>query len=179
MTREGLVLESAGLPLTGGKRQDPRRFDCPALLVPRKPCRQRAAICNRDGRALNGHFENPATSQPFRPLRLSKCPFSAVENLPPITVCCSNLFSEKDVFQGNEKAGSGKPDGRDPPGTPQSAGCGKGTAPGLAGRRWCQMAHHQSESSRPRHCPMGVIRQQQTERMPIARHAATAIFMLK
>jgi hypothetical protein len=73
------------------------------------------------GLALNWHFENSATPQPFRPLRSSKCPFSAVENLPPITVCCNNLLSEKDVFQGNEKAGSGKPDGRDPPGTPQAA----------------------------------------------------------
>ena len=38
------------------------------------------------GLALNGHFDNSATSQPFRPLRSSKHPFSAVENLSPITV---------------------------------------------------------------------------------------------
>ena len=61
-------------------------------------------------------------------------PFSTVEKLPPITDCCIDLFSEEDVFQGNEKAGSGKPDGRDPPGTPQSAGCGKGTATSFTGR---------------------------------------------
>jgi hypothetical protein len=97
--REGLGSELASWQLAGGKRQGPQRFDCPALRVPRKPRRQSAAICNREGRALNGHFENPVTSQPFRPLRLSKRPFSAVENLPPITVFCIYRFSEKDVFQ--------------------------------------------------------------------------------
>ena len=69
-------------------------------------------------------LKNPATPQPFRPLRFSKRPFSAAENLPPLADCGIDRFSEEDVFQGNEKAGSGKPDGRDPPGTPQSTGCG-------------------------------------------------------
>jgi len=40
-------------------------------------------ITNLDGHALNGSFENPATSQPFRSLQFSKRPLSAVANLLP------------------------------------------------------------------------------------------------
>jgi hypothetical protein len=58
-----------------------------------QPARQIAALKpNLSGGALNGRFEIPATSQPFRSLRFSKRPSSAVANLLLTTdcgICCS------------------------------------------------------------------------------------------
>jgi len=56
MTPEESGWKSTAAKLTGGKRRVPRRFDYPALLVPRKPSRQSAAISNLVGDALNGCF---------------------------------------------------------------------------------------------------------------------------
>jgi hypothetical protein len=56
-----------------------RRFDCPILLVPHKPRKQIASQLNLYDSALNVRFQNPATPQPFRPLRFQKRTFSAPE----------------------------------------------------------------------------------------------------
>ncbi|MGD0262738.1 MAG: hypothetical protein ABSD29_23475 [Verrucomicrobiota bacterium] len=65
-------------------------------------------------------------------------------------------FGENIVFQGNEAARSGKPDGGSAQGSAQSAGHRQASASGLTGGRRCEMAHHQFESSCPRHCQMAV-----------------------
>jgi len=55
-----MTREESGWKSTSAKLKEewrgPRRFDCPALLVPRKPARQIAVISNLDGHALNGRF---------------------------------------------------------------------------------------------------------------------------
>ena len=59
------------------------RFDWPAFLRALETGQTNRRNANLDGHALNGSFENPATSQPFCPLQFSKRPFSAVANLLP------------------------------------------------------------------------------------------------
>ena len=65
-------------------------------------------------------------------------------------------FGESVVFQGNETARSGKPDGGSAQGSAQSAGRRQASASGFTGGRRCEMAHHQFESSCPRHCQMEI-----------------------
>ena len=59
------------------------RFDWPAFLRALETGLPNRRNANLDGQALNGSFENPATSQPFRSLQFSKRPLSAVANLLP------------------------------------------------------------------------------------------------
>jgi hypothetical protein len=66
------------------------------------------------------------------------------------------FFSENDVLQPNETAGSAKPDGGGAQGSSKSSGGGGTATSGFTGGRRCEMAHHQYESSCPRHCQMGV-----------------------
>jgi hypothetical protein len=82
--------------------------------VPWKPARQIAGNGNLDGHALNGRFENSATSQPFRSLGFSRCPSSAVVNLLPASDFHICFLSEKDVFQSIKKAGSAESYGGNP-----------------------------------------------------------------
>ena len=65
-------------------------------------------------------------------------------------------FGDNVVFQGNETARSGKPDGGSAQGSAQSAGRRQASASGFIGGRRCEMAHHQFKSSCPRHCQMAV-----------------------
>ena len=65
-------------------------------------------------------------------------------------------LGENVVFQGNETARSGKPDGGGAQGSAQSAGRRQASASGFTGGRRYEMAHHQFESSCSRHCQMAV-----------------------
>lgn len=58
-----------------GTWQCPRRFDCPALLVPRKPARQSAAISNLYGVALNGRSKTALNSAVVRSCHSRPTPF--------------------------------------------------------------------------------------------------------
>ena len=65
-------------------------------------------------------------------------------------------FGENIVFQGNEAARSGKPDGGSAQGSAQSAGHRQASASGLTGGRRCEMAHHQFQAGCPRHVQMEI-----------------------
>jgi hypothetical protein len=84
-----------------------RRFDWPAFRRALETGQTKRRKTNLDGHALNGRFANPATPQPFRPLRFSNRPFSAGANLRPTSDCCMYFFGENDVLQSNETTGSG------------------------------------------------------------------------
>jgi hypothetical protein len=86
-----------------------------------------------DGHALNGRFANPATPQPFRSLRFSKRPSSAVTNWIPPPDYHIYFMSEKVVVQSNKMPGGAKSHGGNPQGSPRSGGGSGTTKAGITG----------------------------------------------
>ena len=105
---------------------------------------------NLDDHALNGRFANPATPQPFRPLRFSNRPFSVGANLRPASDCVIYILSENDVLQSNEKAGGGKPDGGYSQGTRKPGSSSGRTTTGFTGGRRREVADHEFQTGCPR-----------------------------
>jgi len=127
-----------------------RRFDWPACLRASTTGQTNRRKTNLDGHALNGRFANPATPQPFRPLRFSNRPFSAGANLRPASDCGIYFFGENDVLQSNEKAGGGKPDGGYSQGTRKPGSSSGRTTTGFTGGRRREVADHEFQTGCPR-----------------------------
>jgi len=102
--------------------------------------------------------------RPFRPLLRPAAPTVFAfrfrhrfrQSLLRIPVRGRFSLGENVVFQGNETARSGKPDGGSAQGSAQSAGRRQASASGFTRGRRYEMAHHQFESSCSRHCQMAV-----------------------